>query len=291
MRILNFGSLNIDHTYKMDHFVQAKETRAALDYQIGIGGKGLNQSVSLAKAGMPVYHAGKVGKDGDFLIDFLKENGVDTGYVEHSSMATGHAIIQVVKGQNSIIVYGGANQDIDTTMIDVVLNDFSSNDILLVQNEISNVDYLLRQAHKKGMKIICNPSPVNEELLKSHLSYVDIFVLNEVEIALLSDCNEDDEEVVLNKMAKKYPHAMIVLTKGEKGAWAYHNGMIVHEPAAKVEVVDTTCAGDTFTGFFISCLLRDMDLGTCLKKACLAASLSVTCAGAAQSIPGWDRVE
>lgn len=126
MKFLNYGSLNIDKIYEVEHFVQAKETCASLRYYELPGGKGLNQSIALARLNIPVYHAGKIGKDGLFLKDLLEKQGVNTKYLQISDEVSGHAIIQVdQQGENCILLYGGANQTITSDEIKMVFKDFS----------------------------------------------------------------------------------------------------------------------------------------------------------------------
>ena len=147
MKILNLGSLNIDKTYSVKRFVQPKETIQALDYEEFCGGKGLNQSVALARAGAEVYHAGAVGGDGRILLDMLKEAGADTGYVETLDGASGHAVIQIDEsGQNNIIICGGTNRKITREYISSVLEHFGKGDLILLQNEISNIDFAMEEA-------------------------------------------------------------------------------------------------------------------------------------------------
>lgn len=290
MKVLNFGSLNIDHVYQMDHFVKNKETQSALDYHTYIGGKGLNQSVALARAGISVYHAGKIGEDGQILKEYLKNAGVDISLIKTSNKPSGHAIIQVENGENCIIVYGGANQDIDEGMIDEVLENFVKDDVLLVQNEISSLKYLLEKAHTKGMKIICNPSPISKELLLMPLEYVDVFILNEVEIAALVDSDEEDEKKIISQFSKSYPKTEVVMTKGLKGAWVLKDDNLYHEEAISVSVRDTTCAGDTFTGYYIASRIKKFTVEQSLKIANTAAGMSTEIQGAAPSIPLWRDV-
>ena len=162
MKVLNFGSLNIDYTYQVDHFVRAGETMSSESLQVFSGGKGLNQSIALSKAGADVWHAGAVGAgDGDFLIEQMKKAGVHTELIEHLDGQTGHAIIQKdPAGQNCILLYGGANQRITREMVDRVLTQFEADDFLILQNEISEIGYIMEKAHEKGMKIVLNPSPI-----------------------------------------------------------------------------------------------------------------------------------
>ena len=150
MKILNLGSLNIDKTYSVKRFVQPKETIQALDYEEFCGGKGLNQSVALARAGAEVYHAGAVGGDGKLLLDMLKEAGADTGYVETLDGASGHAVIQIDEsGQNNIIICGGTNRKITREYISFVFEHFGKGDLILLQNEISNIDFAMEEAKKR----------------------------------------------------------------------------------------------------------------------------------------------
>ncbi len=291
MKLLNFGSLNIDYVYTMNHFVKEKETQAALDYARHVGGKGLNQSIALASAGQEVFHAGKIGEDGEYLRSFLQEHGVNTSFVKISSKPSGHAIIQVVQGENAIIVYGGANQDVDEVMIDEVLAHFSKGDMLLVQNEISSLDVLLEKAHAQGMKIALNPSPIDEKLLKAPLSLCDMLFLNEVEAATLADGHSEDYTTILRILSWRFPDTHIVLTCGEKGAYSCVQEEILYQSAFSAPIVDTTCAGDTFTGFYLSALLRGYSRADALWIACKAASLSIQRAGAAISIPKWEEID
>ena len=154
MKILNLGSLNIDKTYSVKRFVQPKETIQALDYEEFCGGKGLNQSVALARAGAEVYHAGAVGGDGKLLLDMLKEAGADTGYVETLDGASGHAVIQIDEsGQNNIIICGGTNRKITREYISSVLDHFGKGDLILLQNEVSNIVFAMEEAKKRGESI------------------------------------------------------------------------------------------------------------------------------------------
>lgn len=286
MKVLNFGSLNYDYVYEVDHFVLPKETISSLGYSRNFGGKGLNQSIALAKAGMDVYHAGRVGNDGQDFIDYLNEYGVKTDYLlKDTSEATGHAIIEVCKGENCIILHGGANQKIDETQVDEVLANFSKEDVLLVQNEISSMDYILTKAHEKGMKIAFNTAPMNEKIFTYPLDLVDIFIVNEVEARGLVKANTDDMETIISLLQEKYPTKEIVLTEGEKGANFIANKACIHENAIKVEAVDTTAAGDTFTGFFLASYLNDKDASKALRIATKASSITVQGKGAAKSIP------
>ncbi len=163
MKALCFGSLNYDFVYNTSHFVLPKETLGADSYHKNYGGKGLNQSIALKKGGFNVYHGGRIGKDGNELKTYLEKYGVDTTYLYvDEEYPTGHAIIEVVEAQNRIITWGGANHRISDEQIDKTLADFSKGDLLLIQNEVSNLAYLLKKAHDAGMFIAFNTAPFNK---------------------------------------------------------------------------------------------------------------------------------
>ena len=286
MRVLNFGSLNYDHVYEMDHFTQPKETQSSLSYIRNFGGKGLNQSIALAKAGMDVYHAGKVGSDGQDFIDYLEKYNVKTDYLlKDNAEATGHAIIEICKGQNRIILHGGANQSISEKQIDEVLTHFEAGDVLLVQNEISSMAYLIEKAHEKGLTIVFNTAPMNEKVFSYPLDLVDIFIVNEIEGAGLAGIDTDDIDTIIKALKERYPEKKIVMTVGEKGSYYMDKDTLIHQDIYEVEVVDTTAAGDTFTGFFLASYLKDQDVAKALDLAAKASSITVQGKGAAQSIP------
>lgn len=289
VRVLNFGSLNIDFVYTMDHFVRPGETESSLSLQRFAGGKGLNQSVALANALTEVYHAGAVGEDGQFLIELLRTRGVDTSHIAVLSERTGHAIIQLErKGQNSIILYGGANQAIPREQVDQTLRQFSSGDILLLQNEINQNEYIMTKAFERGMRIALNPSPINDALKRLPLDRVSYFILNEIEGRELT--GQEEPRRIITTMAVKYPGCKVVLTLGKEGAMAYDGKNIYTHGIYDVPVIDTTGAGDTFTGFFLSSVANGLPFDRALEIASKASSLAVTVKGAANSIPTMKKV-
>lgn len=292
MKLLNFGSLNIDYVYKVDHFVRPGETMSSESRQTFCGGKGLNQTIALARAGVQVYHAGAVGKaDGEMLLEALKKNNVNIDFVKQcEDIATGHAIIQVNRsGQNCIMLYGGANQTMTKEHIDETLAGFSAGDFLILQNEINNLGYIMQQAHKKELVIVLNPSPMNEKILALPLEFVDYFMLNEVEAADI--CGEESKDNLLGNLSRKYPKAKIVLTLGKQGVQYKDGEQILSHGIYKVPVVDTTAAGDTFTGFFIGSLAQGYAAEEALRLASVASSIAVSRQGAESSIPYMDEVK
>ena len=291
MKILNFGSLNIDNVYRVHQIVRPGETISSLGYEIHCGGKGLNQSVALGRAGMETRHAGVVGtEDGQILLDMLESGNVDTSLVQKIPGKSGHCIIQVDdNGQNCIFLHGGANHAVTDAYIDQVLGGLGKGDLLLLQNEINAMDRILQKAKEKELYVILNPSPMNSELMSLDLSGVRMFILNEVEGGDLT--GEQEPELILKKMRQLYPEAEIVLTLGSRGAIYAHGELKIRQEIFRLKAVDTTAAGDTFTGFFISEYFSSGDVKKALELASKASSIAVTKEGAAPSIPWRDELD
>ena len=284
MKLLVFGSLNIDHTYHLPHLVKEGETLSSTAYAKNEGGKGFNQAVALAKAGLDIFFAGAIGKDGLFLQEYLQSIGIDTAHIQVLDVPTGHAIIQVdAEGRNSIFLYGGANQAITEEHINQVLSHFQAGDYILLQNEISLGESILRKAHEKGMHIILNPSPISSELLAWPLELVDWFILNEVEGRDLTGCTDPD--AILDGLLARFSSAHIVLTMGDKGSIYADAACRIHQNAIPAHVVDTTAAGDTFTGYFFAAMLSGKTTADALRISAAAASMAIAKPGAAKSIP------
>lgn len=293
MRILNIGSLNIDKVYAVDHFVQAGETLTAGHMDTFPGGKGLNQSIALARAGAEVFAAGAVGEDGAFLTQLLRESGANTALIETlPDTATGHAIIQLVPhGQNCIIILGGANRALTEASIDRALEKFGPGDLLLLQNETNLVPYAMERAKARGMLLALNPSPIDDALFAYPLKLVDYFILNEIEGQAIAGIPESEPDQVMEALLQKFPQAAVVLTLGGdgvrygKGQDRFSHGIF------KVPVVDTTAAGDTFCGYFLACLAKGMEPREALRTASMASALAIGVKGAAVSIPTWEEVQ
>ena len=293
MKILNMGSVNIDKVYSVPHFVSAGETLTAGHMDTFPGGKGLNQSVALARAGVEVWAAGAVGADGQFLAELLKASGASVEHLQIlEDVPTGHAIIQLdPSGQNSIIISAGANGALTEAYIDSVLSHFGPGDLLLTQNETSNGPYAMKKAKERGMKIAFNASPINGDLPKYPLELVDWFLINEIEGQTIAGIQETEPEKVLEALLQKFPNAAIVLTLGGdgvlygKGADRFSHGVF------KVPVVDTTGAGDTFCGYFLASLAKGLAPQEALHTASMASALAIGTKGAAVSIPTWAQVQ
>lgn len=289
MKVLNIGSMNLDLVYSVDHIVQPGETEASFALDTFLGGKGLNQSMALAKAGVEVYQGGMIGEDGQVFLDACAEYGVRADYIRTVPGKSGHAVIQRDKNaQNCILLYGGANQMLTEEYVDSVLADFGAGDILLLQNEVNQMGYIVEKAYEKGMQIALNPSPFNEKLDAVDMRKISIFLLNEVEGNQVTGLTDPDE--ILAEMLRRFPKAKIVLTLGKDGA-VYADAEQKHfQPIFKVQAVDTTAAGDTFTGYFLAGLLSGMPVPEILKMSAKASSIAVSRAGAVPSIPYRDEV-
>ena len=292
MKVLNFGSLNIDYVYSVDHIVKRGETISSNTLNVFCGGKGLNQSIALSKAGAEVYHAGVIGEDGAFLEEILRASGVHTRFVQmKADTRTGNAIIQKDRnGDNCILLYGGSNRAVTPGMADEVLDHFEAGDMLVLQNEISELSYLMERAHKRGMVIALNPSPMDEELLKAPLQYVKYFILNEIEAKALTN-GEEEDNAMLEAMLKKFPNAEIILTLGERGSVYAKGDVRVKQGLYKVPVTDTTAAGDTFTGYYLASVIQGLSVEKALNMAAKASAIAVSRKGAAPSIPQREEVE
>ena len=284
MKVLNIGSMNLDLVYSVDHIVQPGETEASFALDTFLGGKGLNQSMALAKAGVEVYQGGMIGEDGQVFLDACKQYGVKADYIRTVPGKSGHAVIQRDKNaQNCILLYGGANQMLTEEYVDSVLANFEAGDILLLQNEVNQMPYIVEKAYEKGMQIALNPSPFNEKLSKVDMTKISIFLLNEVEGNQVTGLTAPEEIIV--KMQELFPHAKIVLTLGKDGAMYAEGDQRVYQPIFPVKAVDTTAAGDTFTGYFLAGMADGMSVADTLKMSAKASSIAVTRAGAVPSIP------
>ena len=257
-------------------------------YSRNAGGKGLNQAIALARAGQDTAFAGAIGQDGLFLRDALQEANVDTQHLQLLDTPTGHAIIQVeTAGGNAILLFGGANRCITREMAQATLSHFVPGDCVLLQNEISCGRDILLLAKEKGLRVALNPSPASPDLKEWPLELVDWLILNEVEGQDLTGFA--DPQAMLDTLCSAYPKAAIVLTLGRDGAWYRDAHQQLHQPAVPVQAVDTTAAGDTFTGYFLQAVLTGQPPAFAMALAAHGAALAVTRPGAGTSIPTADE--
>ncbi len=291
-KILNYGSLNIDKIFSLDHIVKPGETISSYSYKSSAGGKGCNQAGALAKAGCNVYMAGKIGPDGLFIIDLLKSYNVNTEYVKTDAKVSGQALIQVAKnGQNSIILSAGANLENTCSEIDDTLEHFSKGDFLILQNEINNIEYLINKGYEKGLIICFNPSPFTDKILTLPLEKVSYFFVNEIEASqIIQTENTADFNQILDDLKNKFPLSHIIMTIGKQGAFYVKDDKKVHQPIIDAPVVDTTAAGDTFMGYYIASIIKGYDIEKSLYFATKASAITVSKSGALISIPFKDEI-
>lgn len=289
MKVLNYGSMNLDYVYQVDHIVTGGETSAALSMEVHLGGKGFNQTIALAKAGVPVHMAGTIGEEGNLFLERCKKEGVSTKFVQQIEGKSGHTIIQVDKNaQNSILLFGGSNQKQNREWIDYVLSHFEKGDMLLLQNEINELPYLIDKAFERGMIIVLNPSPFDVRLEKCNLNKIHFFIMNEIEGALLT--GKETFEDILREMRTLYPKAKVVLTVGSQGSFYQDEVRQIFQKIYPVQAVDTTAAGDTFTGYFIGGIVNGWEITKVMDLCAKASSLAVSKKGAADSIPELKEV-
>jgi ribokinase len=288
-KILNIGSINLDEVFTVEHFVAPGETIGCRSYVRNFGGKGNNQSTALARAGADVHHAGKVGPDGEEAVDRLRAAGADVSRIAVMDEPTGRAIIQVdPAGQNCILLHGGANRTITGSDIDGFLCGWGRGDALLLQNEVSGTAYALEAASRLGLRTFLNPSPVDDTFDRIPLELVDCLILNEIEASAIGGqpLTGASPETLIASLRTRFPRADIVLTLGPAGAYFEGvNGIRLIAQAMRVNAVDTTAAGDTFTGYFIASILRGEAPDVAMKEATTAAGICVTRPGAVNSIP------
>lgn len=291
MKIVNFGSLNLDHVYQVAHTVVTGETLAADGVSVSLGGKGLNQSIALVRAGAQVVHAGMIGPEGGVLKDYLAQNGVDVSLLGTCDAPQGNAFIQVNReGDNCIIIFGGSNREVSQPYIDRVLDGLSRGDYIVTQNEISNVGYLIHAAKARGLKVVLNASPIDDDMLALDYALVDWLVINEIEGAAIAKTEAID--AILPTLRDRYPDLGVILTLGKAGSICACQGKTRRqETFLDVPVVDTTAAGDTFLGYCVAGMARGDSVETFLLAATAASSIAVSRPGAAASIPTAEEVD
>lgn len=283
-RIHNLGSVNIDHVYELPHFVRPGETLASSSYSRGVGGKGFNQSFALRRAGAGVFHIGRIGADGEWLRGMLEAEGVDCAALSTSNEPTGHAVIQVVPGgENAIVLHAGANGDIGDDHVARALGSARAGDWFLCQNETSSVAASLRMAREAGLRTAYNAAPAAPDISRDCLDHVDFLFVNETEVAALA--GKGEAKKAAEQIRADHPLLTVVLTLGAAGAIWIGPGQTLHVPASPCEVVDTTAAGDTFTGYCLAALMRGELPSDALLLASRAAAFCVSRHGAASSIP------
>lgn len=289
MKVFNYGSINVDHIYRISEFVRPGETLASNNYRMMLGGKGANQSIALVKAGVMVQHIGRISDTDEWICRKLQDYGIGAYCLQIVDEPTGHAIIQVTdKGENAILLYGGANQSNSLNNLAEYLSNADSGDWLLLQNECNLTAEALTLAKKQGMTVAFNPAPMTAEVKDMPLDCVDYLIVNELEAQDLvhsAEISTDQPDTLLDALHKRYPHMKIVLTLGDQGVMYKDMEQSVAVAAEKVDAIDTTAAGDTFVGYFIQQSIAGASVKTALEMASKASAITVQTLGASESIP------
>ncbi|WP_298840797.1 ribokinase [uncultured Roseobacter sp.] len=285
MTIYNLGSINADNVYRVSHQPAGGETLAAQSLTRGLGGKGANMSVAAARAAARVVHIGAVGSDGRWASERLLEYGVDTRHIAVSDLPTGHANICVdPQGENTIVLLSGANGGITRELIGAALSNAGPGDIFVTQNETSGQKEAVDLAARLGLRVIYAAAPFDADAVRAVMDKVDMLVLNAVEAAQLSQ--ETGSE------PGDLPCSDVVVTMGGDGCVWHSKGQAPQSfPAIPVKPVDTTGAGDTFTGYLIAGLDRGMPVAQAIGLATKAGALMVTREGTADVIPDLKEIE
>lgn len=283
MTIYNLGSINTDIVYSVPHIPAPGETLASTGRATFMGGKGANMSVAIARAGSRASHIGALGLDGDWALQRLMEYGVDTRHIVQIETESAQAIIMVdPHGENAIVLQPGANGEIPQTALQTALSEAETGDWFVTQNETNLQRTGAALAKKMGLKVAYAAAPFSAERVQAVLEYLDFLILNEVEAQQLTEATG------------KAPDALgvrdVIVTLGADGAdWFGPDGK-QHFDAIPVTPIDTTGAGDTFTGYLLAGLDQGMPMAQAINLATKAGALMVTRKGTADVIPDLSEV-
>ncbi|MEO0496393.1 MAG: ribokinase [Pseudomonadota bacterium] len=284
MTVFNFGSINLDLVYQLPHLPQPGETLASTGLERGLGGKGANQSVAIAKAGGRVVHIGAVGEDGTWLKDQMASAGVGVDHIAVLDEPTGHAVIYVDDGaENVIVLYEGANRALTMQMAQAALDGSKHGDWLLAQNETNLVPEVAALAKSRGLKIAFAAAPFDPAAVEAVLDHVDLIAVNAIEAAQLAES--------LPHQAQRLSQVEMLVTLGSKGAELRRGDDLQRVSAFPVQPVDTTGAGDTFLGFYLAATADGDTTAQALQTASAAAAIQVTRPGASSAIPSIAEVQ
>ena len=292
-RLINFGSLCIDWVYQVPNLVAAGETISSYSRAVHPGGKGLNQSIAAALAGVDVMHFGAVGEDGAALLKALDDAGVDTRGIVQLEDGSGHALIQVdSSGRNAIVIYPGANRSVPKRQWQLMFDSMQAGDWLLLQNETNDIAEILAFGNKQyGTKMAINLAPADDRISDYPIQHAALLIVNEIEAMALAATSTVKSAFV--KLRQRYPDTDIVLTLGGEGLWSAsaNQSEVLILDSYQVAAVDETAAGDAFIGYLMAALLDEKTMPEALMQACAAGALAVTQAGAASSLPSLEMVE
>jgi len=289
-RICVIGSINVDIVFSVDRIARPGETISSRGTRKFLGGKGQNQAIALRHAYPDIALAGIIGTADSWILDELGRQRIDVSMVRMIGVDTGSAFIQVDStGQNSIVLGKGANHCFDREGIDNILRNLRSGDLVVLQNEINLLGYILESATARGIAVAFNPSPFELNICKLPLQRLKYLILNEIEGEGLTGVS--DLGVILDRLHAMLPDTITVLTLGANGAICREANETFRVEGRRVNAIDTTAAGDTFMGYFLAETMRGATLGDALRRANIAASISVTRPGSASSIPTREEVE
>lgn len=278
MAIFNFGSINIDHVYRLQTLPRPGETIASRSLTLGLGGKGANQSIAAALAGREVRHIGAMGEADGWVLDRLRGAGVDVSRIARlPDEPTGHAIIMVEdSGENAIVVHAGANRAMAERAVLDALSEIGPADTLLLQNETAHQQAAAAHARAAGARVIYSAAPFEVEAVRAVMPHVAILAVNAGEAAHLAA-----------ELGANLPCEGMVVTLGARGAEYrdLRSGELTSQGAFAVTPVDTTGAGDCFAGWFAAGLDAGQTAAGALRHAAAAAAMQVTRPGAAGAMP------
>lgn len=278
MTIWNLGSINNDIVYAVPHIPAPGETLASSGRETFLGGKGANMSVAAARAAAQVRHIGAVGPDGKDLVQRLLEYGVDTRFIASLDTETAQAIIMVdTEGENAIILHPGANHEVPQATLQSALSEAQTGDWLVMQNETNLQRTAAEMGRKLGLKVAYAAAPFSVERVEAVIEHLDFLILNKVEAAQLKEATGKELDAL--------PVQDIIVTLGGDGADWYSATGVQHFDAVPVTPVDTTGAGDTFTGYVLACLDRGQPMAQAIETATTAGAIMVTRHGTADVIP------
>lgn len=286
MAVYNLGSINADLFYQVPHLLAPGETLASTEHSRGLGGKGANMSVAIARAAARAVHIGAVGSDGRWAVERLLEYGVDTRNIVELDVPTGHAVIMVDDhGENAILLYPGANRALTETHIASALAVATEADTFVFQNETSAQIEGATLASSKGMRVVYAAAPFDAHSVEAVLPMLDILVMNAIEAQQLTDA--------LGVALTDLPVRDVIVTLGGDGCrWVNtDDGTDKTFPAIPVTPVDTTGAGDTFTGFLVAGLDRGLPMEQAILLGQQAGAIMVTRHGTADVIPDLKDIE
>lgn len=286
------GSINADHVISVPYFSKPGETLTGDNYQLVYGGKGGNQAVAAARLGANVEFIGCVGSDviGETMKNAFSQEGIDTTNIHSISQEmTGMAFIQVAQsGENSIVLARGANAHLDEKLVQHSEAKIAQSNYLLMQLEtpISGVELAAQIAKKHGVKVVLNPAPA-QILSDELLSLIDIITPNETEAEILTGVAVTDEQSAVKAASVFHDKGIetVMITLGAKGVFVSRKGKSRIIKGFCVQAIDTTAAGDTFNGGFVTALLEEKAFDEAIRFGQAAAAISVTKKGAQSSIP------